>query len=416
MHTSEVLDEFTNICLEFEQSGDKSLLSFLHWFNNSRIEIKKEISTDTEEVKVMTIHGAKGLQAKFIILPDTVSIPRNKDSVLFDQINDVILYNVPENKNSKYKQIVDGLKLNTLQEYYRLLYVGLTRASEHLLICGHSSSSLPELSWYNIINNTISSMGEKIHCADLFGYKNVRNLEEKEECFISSSDYIIKTEQGSPSKHSKPIESNKQKITIPDFLLEPYENNNICYISSPSEKLLEKTQSTEYAINIGKLTHRVLEYFVPLKRIINENEINKFIEIYKESTALQFTKKQLENICTLANNYILPLTKDSAVEVELKIKKSYRADGKNHIISGIIDLVILKEKDIHIIDYKTDKNIPPTSADIDLKYLKQMAVYKEMMESIYQDYTITCHLAWTHKPTMLKINSSRLDTKGLELT
>lgn len=415
MHTNEILDEFIEICLEFEQSMEKSLLSFLHWFNSSRIEIKKEISTESQEVKVMTIHGAKGLQARFVILPDTASIPKNKDSIIFDQINDIILYNVPENKNTKYQQIIKNLKLNTIQEYYRLLYVGLTRSSEHLLICGHSSSSAPELSWYNVINETLSNIGKKTNFTNLFGFKNVKEIEEGKDCFISSSDYILKIEQGHSSK-KKHVTQNKKISALPDFLSEPYVDNNECYTSSPSEKLLHKTQDIEYAVNIGKLTHRILEYFVPLKRKITTNEVKKFIEIYKETNSPKFTTNQLDKICHLANNYLLPLTRDSKLETELKIKKSYRDNEKEYIVSGIIDLLIFKGKYIKIIDYKTDKNIPKTSSEVDLKYLKQMAAYKKMVENIYPDHIVTCHLAWTHDPTIIKIDDAIMNSKDLELT
>lgn len=154
-YVNEILDEFLNITLMFEMDQNDSLLGFVHWFSNSDIEVKKEFSSIAEEVRIMTIHASKGLEARFVILPDTTTLPQNRDIILFDQLKDVILYKVPENQNENYINILESVKQRGLQEYYRLLYVALTRSSEHILICGHSSSAekAHELSWYKIIKD-----------------------------------------------------------------------------------------------------------------------------------------------------------------------------------------------------------------------------------------------------------------------
>ncbi|MCH9753809.1 MAG: PD-(D/E)XK nuclease family protein, partial [Alphaproteobacteria bacterium] len=249
-----------------------------------------------------------------------------------------------------------------------------------------------------------------------YGYKIVDKIEHDTECFISNSHEIFKIEQGVPSKHIKSYSKESRKRPIPAFLFEHYVDKSALYTSSPSEKLQQKTQETEYAINVGKLTHKILEYFVPMKRIINKNEVKDFIEIYKENAALKFTTKQINNICVLANDYLLPIAKNGELKTELKIKRRYKLNNNHYIMSGIIDLLILTDKEAHIIDYKTDKIVPDTHLDIELKYLKQMCSYKEMISNIYTDHKIICHLAWTHKPTLIKIEESQLETKDLEST
>ena len=81
-----------------------------------------------------------------------------------------------------------------------------------------------------------------------------------------------------------------------------------------------------------------------------------------------------------------------------------------------MDLVVFAEDTIYIIDYKTDKNIPASSIDIPAQYIKQLSLYKDMLQSSYQDKKIICYLAWTHIPGLTKLEDNLLlELKDLEL-
>ena len=363
----------------------------------------------------MTIHGAKGMQAKFVILPDTTTLPKNKDSVFFDQLTDTILYNVAENYNANYRDITESIKLQTIQEYYRLLYVGLTRASQHLLVCGHStSSSVSELSWYEIIRNSIEQHAQVENCEELYGYKNISSnindiiIDNSVDTFdipyfFSNSQIIYKFEKGSIEELAGRYFACDMHSVLPEFLSEQHVNKKSYYRVSPSAGLLEKTIGSESAAAIGTLTHLALEYFVPLKRRIGHDEVKDFLAIYKDSSLSDFKDIQIQNIATMVNEFILPLVVDSRVETELKVRKKQQVLGKNYFISGSIDLVIFKKNKIYIIDYKSDKNVPKTSGEVEIKYLKQIALYKDMLTNLYPDHEVICYLAWLNRPMLMHI-------------
>ena len=150
MHIEEVLDQILKIALDFE-SEDFSLTKFTDYFENSDIEMKS--SPKDNQVKVMTAHSSKGLESKVVILPDTTSLPTNKGGAVFDLENGFVIYqNDSANRNNIYKEKIAAHKTKTMQEYYRLLYVALTRASEHLIICGCANAqTVPEESWYSVM-------------------------------------------------------------------------------------------------------------------------------------------------------------------------------------------------------------------------------------------------------------------------
>lgn len=411
MHIDEVLDEFINVCLEFEETNEPSLISFLHWFQNAKIEIKKEINNEAEEIKIMTIHASKGLQAKFIILPDTTTVPRNKSSIIFDQLNNVVLYNVSENHSYQYQAIIENIKLQTLQEYYRLLYVGLTRASQHLLICGNSrSKTIPELCWYEIARSTLKEVAQEIDCTELHGYKNIENQDSSNDenlYFFSDSSVSYKVEKGAFEKKLHIQQKAYTNSDKPKFLSEKYITQDLYHKISPSTKAKEKNEDINNVLTLGTLIHKALEYFVSLKRTIQSNELQRFIAVYKEKS-IEVDLAQIENICTLINKFILPLTSGNQVHAELKIQKTYKIDSKNCILSGSIDLVVFGDQELHIIDYKTDKQVPKTSCEVDDKYIKQLALYKKVLAEKYTNHDIRCYLAWTTEPSLMEINHNQL--------
>ena len=92
-YINQILDEFLEACLTFELEQSNSLVLFVHWFETSAFEIKQNFCHNAEEVRIMTVHAAKGLESKMVILPDTLAVPRkNVDRVLFDPYTSEILY------------------------------------------------------------------------------------------------------------------------------------------------------------------------------------------------------------------------------------------------------------------------------------------------------------------------------------
>ena len=170
MYLNEVLDEFLNICLDFENEQSTSLSLFVDWFVKTEIEIKRDAYASSNEVQLMTIHAAKGLQSKVIILPDTTSIPKyKKDGILLNNVTRQLIAYQDATFHPLYKKIIAEVELQILQEYYRLLYVALTRAAEKLIICGWINNKTPNKNcWYALINETLQLQGEEATTAANF--------------------------------------------------------------------------------------------------------------------------------------------------------------------------------------------------------------------------------------------------------
>ncbi|MBN8908963.1 MAG: double-strand break repair helicase AddA, partial [Rhodospirillales bacterium] len=163
---AEPIDELLQAALTYGRLHPPSLQGFLHWLRRSGAEVKREPEAAGNLVRVMTVHGAKGLQAPLVILPDTTALPPDEGTILWaedpasrprheggDGPTLVPLW-APrkEFRCALAQRLRDDLRRKRMQEHNRLLYVALTRAEDRVLVCGWQTRRGPDPAcWYNLI-------------------------------------------------------------------------------------------------------------------------------------------------------------------------------------------------------------------------------------------------------------------------
>ena len=148
------LEEFMTICLAYERTQSGTLKEFLKWFITSSAEVKRDMDA-TPGVRIVTVHGSKGLEAPVVFLIDTNRTP-DTEKIIPIPTNPNPEFNLPwiwlttDTNQTKQTQIaLNAQKQNDISEYYRLLYVAMTRARDELYIYGYTSNKNPnELSWH----------------------------------------------------------------------------------------------------------------------------------------------------------------------------------------------------------------------------------------------------------------------------
>ncbi|EEH12578.1 3'-5' exonuclease, partial [Wolbachia endosymbiont of Muscidifurax uniraptor] len=124
-----------------------SLQAFVQWIKENNPEIKNDMQSERNAVRIMTIHKSKGLQAPIVFLVDTNTVPRNSESIIFDGTE--VPFWCGKNNNAYCDQVKREKKLEDYNEYLRLLYVALTRAEDELYIL--SKEPVQKGSWYDLI-------------------------------------------------------------------------------------------------------------------------------------------------------------------------------------------------------------------------------------------------------------------------
>ncbi len=386
----DAIDEFVNLTLDFEREHIPSLQGFVEWFEADDVEIKRDLEqNDNNAVRIMTVHGSKGLQAPIVILPDTVRVKGvSKDAKWFRDDN-LLLY--PLNKDgyvNKCCDLVENEKKLSLEEYHRLLYVALTRAEDCLCVCGYKKKNKPnEESWYEIFKEAFSKIG-----IDVDGGK-VYNVEQLVETAKVEAEKEEKTEIIFP-KWLKEEPQNEGLLAKP---LTPshQDESKVCAVSP----LAENNDGKLYAR--GKLIHKMLQFLPMVKQEKRNNLIDVFLSKQNENFSdreKEIIKNEVMNL--LNNPEFAPLfSQNSVAEVSLM------GLAGEHIISGQIDRLVECDDKVMIVDYKTNRPAAKNINDVPKAYIKQMKSYKDLIKQIYPNKKIEVYILWTNTTTIMKLDN-----------
>ncbi len=173
IEASDPIDEFLNLALVYEQRETPSLQGFLNWVRAAQSEVKRDMEMVRDEVRVMTVHGAKGLEAKNVILVDTTTTrpegahpPRLLAVPLADAAPGAtgLIWGVARDKDAGPMAQARSTAIEAAKdEYRRLLYVGLTRAAERLVVCGTKGvNKIPEGCWYELVLDALKPLSTEV--------------------------------------------------------------------------------------------------------------------------------------------------------------------------------------------------------------------------------------------------------------
>ncbi|MBP5614976.1 MAG: double-strand break repair helicase AddA, partial [Alphaproteobacteria bacterium] len=159
----DALDEFMNLTLAFESEHVPNLQNFIRWIEASQTEVKRELDqNNTNAVRIMTVHGSKGLQAPVVILADTIREVKTSRAtgLIFDEDAAYFALSTQDYTGAceqAHQESVD----KAYDEYRRLLYVAMTRAEDRLYIAGYGTPKKEDQSWYHLLEKTLLKTGTK---------------------------------------------------------------------------------------------------------------------------------------------------------------------------------------------------------------------------------------------------------------
>lgn len=154
------LEEFLTICLSYERTQSGTLYNFIKWFITGDSEIKRDMDA-SQGVRIMTVHGSKGLASPIVFLIDTVYIPKQESILNTNYLHDNQNYDLwlwKTNNSDVVQSIADKNRQDDIAEYYRLLYVAMTRTRDKLYIYGCDMAHVPEISWHTQLWNVLSGI------------------------------------------------------------------------------------------------------------------------------------------------------------------------------------------------------------------------------------------------------------------
>ncbi|WP_270725176.1 double-strand break repair helicase AddA [Shimia sp. Alg240-R146] len=386
--------------LAYEKSSVPSLTGFLQWMETDDLEIKRQMDSASNRIRVMTVHGSKGLEAPIVIMPDTGRRITRTDTPIVN-VDGKALWNMskdmsPSHLNAARDQMAERLEAERL----RLLYVAMTRAEKWLIVAAAGELGKDGKSWYDTIGAAMQRSGAVTHT--LPGGEGLR---------IDHGDWSGPVDLATP----------RTEITethLPDILTtDAPEPHPIKAALSPSNlggaKALpgDSGLDEDAALRRGSQVHLLLEHFPDHDRAAWPGVSEALLQGELEPSEPADHESLLAEAMSVLDNADLCWLFDKETLAEVPLT----ATLGQHRLHGIIDRLVITPDRILAVDFKTNATVPQTPEQTPEGVLRQMGAYAHGLAQIYPNHRIETGILWTRSATYMPLPHD-LVTKSLATT
>ncbi|MEH2505152.1 ATP-dependent helicase/nuclease subunit A [Bradyrhizobium sp. AZCC 1578] len=417
---NDALDEFLELALSYERKAPASLQGFMAWLRTADLEVKRDMEISRDEVRVMTVHGAKGLEASVVFLVDTTTSP--SDTQRLKLINlplgnadphapGVVVWAGRKAEDPPAVAAARAAMIDdTEDEYRRLLYVAMTRAADRLIVGGclpGNMKSVRPLSWYDLIAKGLAG--------------SILQLQEIETAIGRVKRYT-RPEESAPSAAPPAASSPAAPIVLPTWLLTPAQPEispeSLLRPSDPADsdsrpvRTAESLTKRARALQRGTLVHRLLQ---SLPDVAAERRREAALT-YLARNADGWTEKERQVLAesTLAliadARFAHAFAPGSRAEVSI-VGRLERPGGRPALVSGQIDRLVVTEREVLIVDFKTYHAPPGRPEEAPRGYVRQLALYRAVLGKLYPQRPVRAALLWTETSELMEISASALEAE-----
>ena len=392
-----VLDQ----ALAFEAVAAPSLQGFLAWIEADDVEIKRDPDAPLDAVRLMTVHGAKGLQAPVVILADALYMPRDKDSELLFPIGEGEPLPIDPGPGKFLRgRLADALaarRETALKEHWRLLYVALTRAEDLLVVSGSLSArqadkGAPDNSWYARVAEAMAALGAE-----------------------ADGDALV-WRSGTPApRQPQALAPDTGLMTMPDWVRRPAPPEaRPSRPLSPSALAEDKVSAppagpaARAAAQRGAALHALFERLPALAPSLRrEAGLRLATQLMPEADAEALLAEVLAVVEDPA--FADLFGPDALAEAPIA------ALVGDLVVAGQVDRLLVTDTQVLVVDFKTGRRIPEDAARAPPYHLAQMAAYVAALAQIFPGRTVEAALLYTAGPKLLRLSPAVLKAHAPEL-
>ncbi len=407
------LDEFMSLALAFERTHAPSLQEFLHWIAAGEAEVKRDLDHTQGAVRIMTVHGAKGLEAPVVFLPDTTRPPNILPSILWDETpgaEGFIWLPRAGDADETTVALREAAGAKRDAEYRRLLYVAMTRAEERLYVCGADAPKAG--SWHALVEAALAEHGREAEAPFLAG----AGIEAPTVRYLSAS-------QSGAAPASEPLTAFAPD-PLPDWAQRPAPGE-----PDPPRPLAPSDPGDDPPVSAplgggadaarfrrGTLLHRLLQWLPNLPPDSRSEAAARFLSRpgFELDAGDQAALAREVMAVLEAPDFAHLFGSDSVAEVAVT-GTAAAADGRTFVISGQIDRLVVGDDSVAIVDYKSNRPPPDDPEAVAPVYLRQMAAYRHVIREAWPGRAVTAYLLWTDAPRLMALPDSLLDGHAPEV-
>jgi ATP-dependent helicase/nuclease subunit A len=406
--------ELLSLAQKFAASHDGGLQAFLHWFDAGDEEIKRELSGQADMVRVMTVHGSKGLQAPIVILADACVDPARKVDSSFDWPVEIIgadasfdlpVYSLPKAERvGPLAEAHDAARSADMEEHWRLLYVAMTRAAERLYIggtLGRKAKEPPELSWYAAIERSFMALG-----CDW--------CDAGDGAFRSFGTGAVP----SAAAQGRVAEPPAQPLALPDWVMTPAAPEQRPPIPlAPSSLGKDDTASPPgsgpdlaAAAQRGLIMHSLFERLPSVAPDQRRDAARRWMASQHGISSDSEADAIIGSVCAVIDH---PDWADIFHPDALAEAPIAAVVGPN-VVTGTVDRLLIEPDRVLVVDFKTSRRPPRTLELLPVAHVRQMAAYVAALRLIFPGRSVQAGLLYTATPQLFVLPDALLAATKLD--
>jgi ATP-dependent helicase/nuclease subunit A len=420
---ADAIDELLNLALAYDRVAAPSLQGFLNWLRQGTRVIKRDMEQGLDEVRVMTVHGAKGLEAPIVFLPDTCSTRSGRSPSSLLPCDGPVPFLWPVKGSSELAPVEGAraaLDRAEAEERNRLLYVALTRARDRLYVGGFEGSTAPPPeSWYQLIR---TALGDRLAEATAADGGIVWRLVSPQS--TAPEPDVARAAAAVPAL---PLPTWAKRPAPPDLLLGvPLAPSRLAPLKSdrdgggrgragaPAEPptLAPSALLEDARFLRGTLTHALLEHLPSLDPEQWPAAAEAFVAGRAGRLPSTLRKSIVaETLAVLREPAFAPLFGPQArAEIPIVAEISQPQGGGRVLrLTGKIDRLVVAGDAVLIVDYKTNRPPPKDVGEVAEAYLLQLCAYRLALARLFSHRRVRAAILWTDGPRIMEIPEKVLD-------
>ena len=400
------LDELVNLAFVFEREHPPSLQSFLWWLGSGSAEVKREPEGAGDVVRIMTVHGAKGLQAPIVFLIDDIGAqPGRHESLLWDDGRQIALWpGAAGERDTLSGSLLEARKQREAEEERRLLYVAMTRARDRLYIATSKTGEDREgLGWSSLIRRGMESMDG----VERFAFT------APGETWAGEGLRLERRQTRAVDVAAAPVRETGEQEALPELY------RLAMAAERPADRPLSPsrlggaepappsplTGDDGAGLRRGRVVHRLLELLPVVAAANRRDAALRLIARHAPDWDAEAAGALADTLLALLDDpaHAALFARGSAAEVSIVGQLG------EAVIAGQVDRLVVTPDAVLIVDYKTGTMPRSGIEGTPEAYLRQLAAYRAVLAKVYPGRAVQCALLWVDYPEFLPIPDSLLD-------
>jgi ATP-dependent helicase/nuclease subunit A len=392
------IEEFLTAALVHAAAHAPSLESFLAWLEAGEAELKRELAQGArDEVRLITVHGAKGLQAPIVVLPDTTGLVDRSQGprLLWTEAGVPLWAGARADEDPVARAARRAHEQAADDEYRRLLYVALTRAEDRLIVAGWQKlRAVAGTSWYRLVEAAMQG-GDVVHSDD--------------------GTLRLAAPQSAPPDRSRPARAETvAAITpVPDALrappaVEPAPPRPLTpsrpTLVDPPARSPARRAGNHALRQRGRLVHKLLQLLPNLSQAARPAACACFLAQPAHGLDAETQAALAREVLTVLAHPDFATVFAPGSRAEVPVVGRIGAT----LVAGQVDRLAVTDEAVWVVDYKTDRPPPTRASDAPPAYLAQLAAYVAVIQALFPDRPVRAALLWTETPQLMELHDGLL--------